>query len=178
VPWRDLRTGATIAAVCWQILQVVGGYVVSHQLHRASELYGTFGIVLGLIAWLFLQSEVTLYAAEVDAVLTRRLWPRSILPAAMAEPDEPAGTAAEGDPAVAAAVPGAGRDTDTATVAADEPAAETGNGAGGTERAAGEDRRHPLAVPAPRGHAERAQDVAPNGVAGWLSRARRVVGKR
>ena len=80
VPWRQLRTGAAIAAVCWQVLQVVGGYVVSHQLHRASELYGTFGIVLGLLAWLFLQAEVTLYAAEVDVVLARRLWPRSILP--------------------------------------------------------------------------------------------------
>jgi membrane protein len=80
VPWRELRTGAIIAAVSWQILQVVGGYVVSHQLHRASELYGTFGIVLGLIAWLFLQAEVTLYAAEADVVLARRLWPRSIMP--------------------------------------------------------------------------------------------------
>ncbi len=87
VPWRDLRIGAAIAAVCWQILQVVGGYVISHQLHRASELYGTFGIVLGLLAWLFLQAEVTLYAAEVDVVLARRLWPRSVLPA---KEDEPA----------------------------------------------------------------------------------------
>ena len=154
VPWRDLRTGAAIAAVCWQILQVAGGYVVSHQLHRASELYGTFGIVLGLIAWLYLQSEVTLYAAEVDVVLKRRLWPRSILPATMADPDEPAAGAA------------------------DEPAGETGNRAGGTEPAAGEDRPHPLAVPVPRGHDERAAGVAPSGAAGWLSRARRVVGKR
>jgi len=87
VPWRQLRTGAAIAAVCWQVLQVVGGYVVSHQLHRSSELYGTFGIVLGLLAWLFLQAEVTLYAAEVDVVLARRLWPRSVLPA---KPDQPA----------------------------------------------------------------------------------------
>jgi inner membrane protein YhjD len=81
VPWRDLRTGSAIAAVCWQALQVVGGYVVGHQLHRASELYGIFGIVLGLLAWLFLQAEVTLYAAETDVVLARRLWPRSVLPA-------------------------------------------------------------------------------------------------
>jgi membrane protein len=86
VRWRDLRVGAAIAAVCWQILQVVGGYVVSHQLHRASELYGIFGIVLGLLAWLFLQAEVTLYAAEVDVVLARRLWPRSVLPATAGQP--------------------------------------------------------------------------------------------
>jgi membrane protein len=88
VPWRKLRTGSAIAAVCWQVLQVAGGYVISHQLHRASELYGTFGIVLGLLAWLFLQAEVTLYAAEADVVLARRLWPRSILPA---NTDQPAG---------------------------------------------------------------------------------------
>ncbi|MGH3248868.1 MAG: YihY/virulence factor BrkB family protein [Trebonia sp.] len=86
VPWRQLRTGAAIAAVSWQVLQVAGGYVVSHQLQRASELYGTFGIVLGLLAWLFLQAEVTLYAAEVDVVLARHLWPRSILPATTNQP--------------------------------------------------------------------------------------------
>jgi membrane protein len=93
VPWRELRIGSAIAAICWQALQVAGSYVVGHQLHRASELYGIFGVVLGLLAWLFLQAEVTLYAAEADVVLARRLWPRSILPAKKDEPaqeDEPA----------------------------------------------------------------------------------------
>jgi membrane protein len=89
VPWRALRTGAAIAAVFWQFLQVSGGYIIGHQLHRASELYGTFGIVLGLLAWLFLQAEVTLYAAEADVVLARRLWPQSIVPAKPGAPAEP-----------------------------------------------------------------------------------------
>jgi YihY family inner membrane protein len=78
VRWRDLRIGAAIAAVVWQVLQFAGGYVVAHQLRRSSELYGVFGVVLGLLAWLYLEAQVTLYAAEVDAVLTRRLWPRSL----------------------------------------------------------------------------------------------------
>lgn len=78
VDWRDLRVGAGVAAVVWQILQLAGGYVVSHQLHRASSLYGTFGVVLGLMAWMYVQSEATLYAAEIDVVLVRRLWPRSL----------------------------------------------------------------------------------------------------
>ncbi len=78
VRWRDMLVGAAIAAVVWQVLQIAGGYVVSHQLSHASSLYGTFGVVLGLLAWLYLQAEVTLYAAEVDVVLVRRLWPRSI----------------------------------------------------------------------------------------------------
>jgi membrane protein len=97
VPWRSLRIGAAIAAVCWTILQLVGSYVIGHQLHRASELYGTFGIVLGLVAWLFLQAEVTLYAAEVDVVLARRLWPASLLPAKKDESPEEGEAAKDGE---------------------------------------------------------------------------------
>jgi YihY family inner membrane protein len=78
VRWHDLRIGAAISAVVWQVLQVAGGLVVTHQLHHANNLYGTFGVVLGLLAWLYLQAEVTLYAAEIDAVLVNRLWPRSL----------------------------------------------------------------------------------------------------
>jgi membrane protein len=80
VRWRDLLVGAVIAAFIWQVLQVAGGYVVSHQLQRANELYGTFGVVLGLVAWLYVQAEATMWAAEVDVVLARRLWPVSMLP--------------------------------------------------------------------------------------------------
>jgi len=98
VRWRNLRTGAVIAAVAWTILQLVGGLVVSHLLHRSSELYGTFGIVLGLLAWLFLQAEITLYAAETDVVLARRLWPRSLLPDKSDQPAEPSESAASGQP--------------------------------------------------------------------------------
>jgi membrane protein len=78
VAWRDLRVGAVAGAIVWQVLQLIGGYFVSHQLHHASSLYGTFGVVLGLLAWLYLQAELTLYAAEIDVVIVRRLWPRSL----------------------------------------------------------------------------------------------------
>jgi len=67
---------------------VFGGYVVGHQLNRASELYGTFGVVLGLLTWLFLQAELTLFAAEVDVILARRLWPRSITPGKADQADQ------------------------------------------------------------------------------------------
>jgi YihY family inner membrane protein len=80
VATRDLRLGAFTAAVAWQVLQLAGGYVVSHALHRSSELYGTFGLVLGLIAWLYLQAQITLYAVEMNVTAVRRLWPRSLFP--------------------------------------------------------------------------------------------------
>jgi membrane protein len=103
VAWRDLRTGAVLAALVWQVLLTVGGYVVTHQLHRASALYGTFGVVLGLLGWLYVQAVITLYCAEADVVLTRRLWPRSLrTPPAAPEPGpgpEPAQAPASGQPA-------------------------------------------------------------------------------
>jgi YihY family inner membrane protein len=80
VATRDLRLGAFTAAVAWQILQVAGGYVVAHFLHRSSELYGTFGLVLGLMAWLYLQAQITLYAVEMNVTWVRKLWPRTLFP--------------------------------------------------------------------------------------------------
>jgi hypothetical protein len=43
--------------------------------------------VLGLIAWLYLEAELTLYAVEINVVLTYRLWPRSIAPPPYTEQD-------------------------------------------------------------------------------------------
>jgi membrane protein len=87
VATRDLRLGAFIAAPAWQVLQLAGGYVVGHQLARASSLYGTFGIVLGLLAWLYLQAQITLYAVEINVTAVRKLWPRSLFPPPLTEQD-------------------------------------------------------------------------------------------
>ena len=80
ISWRQLRLGAVIGAVIWQVLQAIGGYLVAHQLAHASPEYGTFAIVLGLIFWLYLEAELTLYAVEANVVRAYRLWPRSIAP--------------------------------------------------------------------------------------------------
>ena len=75
----DLWPGACVAAVAWALLQGFGGYLVGHQLRHMSQVYGTFAVVLGLISFLYLGSEVVLYAAELNVVRARRLWPRSIV---------------------------------------------------------------------------------------------------
>ncbi|HCU93762.1 MAG TPA: ribonuclease BN [Actinobacteria bacterium] len=78
VSTRDLFPGALLAAVAWQILQLLGGYILGHQLARSSSLYGGFAVVLGLLAWLYLQAQITLYVVEATIVRARRLWPRSL----------------------------------------------------------------------------------------------------
>jgi membrane protein len=80
VTWREHFPGALAAAVVWQILQLLGGYIVGHQLSHNTSLYGFFGIVLGLLAWLYLQAQATLYAVEGATVHAHKLWPRSLAP--------------------------------------------------------------------------------------------------
>jgi len=78
VSWADLFVGAVLSAASWQVLQLLGGLIVGHLLRHSSAVYGVFGVVLGLLAWLFLQAQVTLYAVEVCTVRARKLWPRGL----------------------------------------------------------------------------------------------------
>ena len=80
VTTRELFPGALGSAVVWQILLLTGTYFVAHVLARTQSLYGIFGIVLGLLAWLYLQAQLTLYAVEASVVRARKLWPRSLAP--------------------------------------------------------------------------------------------------
>jgi membrane protein len=77
VPWRCLRGGAVAAAVLYEGLQTLGGYYVGHVLTNASNVYGTFALVIGLLSWIYLAAHITLLAAEGNVVATRKLWPRS-----------------------------------------------------------------------------------------------------
>jgi YihY family inner membrane protein len=79
VPTRQLLAGAVVGGLAWTALQAIGGYLVGHQLRHASEIYGFFATVLGLMSWIFLGARVLLYAAEANVVLARRLWPRSLV---------------------------------------------------------------------------------------------------
>ncbi len=80
VSWRAMFPGAVLSAASWQVLQLLGGVIVGRTLQHSSALYGVFGIVIGLLAWLYLQAQITLYAAEVCTVRAWRLWPRSLRP--------------------------------------------------------------------------------------------------
>ena len=88
VPTRSLVPGAILGGICWSLLQVLGAYLVGHQLRHASQVYGYFASVLGLVSWLFLGAQLTLYAAEANVVWARRLWPRSIVQPPLTDADK------------------------------------------------------------------------------------------
>jgi membrane protein len=75
VAW--LVPGAGLASIAWEILTLIGGAFVGHIAHSRSA-YGAFAVVLGVLAWLHLGAQATLYSAELNVVLARKLWPQAL----------------------------------------------------------------------------------------------------
>ncbi|MBV8988150.1 MAG: YihY/virulence factor BrkB family protein [Solirubrobacterales bacterium] len=75
---RDLWLGVVVAGVAWEILQIVGGYYIGHVLKNDSKNYAQFAFVLALLVWLHLGAQITVYACEINVVVLRHLWPRSL----------------------------------------------------------------------------------------------------
>src|SRR5690242_7071440 len=86
VPTRSLIVGAITGGIAWTVLQALAVPVVHHYTH-SDTVYGLFAIVLVLLAWIYLGAQIAVYAAEVNVVLTRQLWPRTIVQPPLAEAD-------------------------------------------------------------------------------------------
>jgi YihY family inner membrane protein len=87
VGWGDVLPGALLAAAAWGASVLVGGWLVDHWIRNASQAYGFFKIVIGLLTWIFLLAQVFVASAEVNVVRARRLWPRSLVDPPLGEPD-------------------------------------------------------------------------------------------
>ena len=76
---RQVLPGAILATVLWEILQHLGAFLVTHEIKKASDTYALFAIVLGTLVWLHIGAQATLYAAELNVVRVKRMWPRALL---------------------------------------------------------------------------------------------------
>ncbi|MDP9115731.1 MAG: YihY/virulence factor BrkB family protein [Actinomycetota bacterium] len=76
---RQTLPGATVAAVAWQLLQFFGTAYVGHVVKNATITNSVFALVLGLIAWIYLEALVVVLATEYNAVRALRLYPRALL---------------------------------------------------------------------------------------------------
>ncbi|GAB7184400.1 virulence factor BrkB [Kitasatospora sp. Ki12] len=88
VPVRALWPGCALAGPLFTLLQAFGALLVTHELRHAGQVYGFFATVIGLLSWLYLAAQITVYAADTNVVLARRLWPRSILQPPLTDADE------------------------------------------------------------------------------------------
>lgn len=77
--FRELLPGIALAALGLLVLQSVGGWYVDLTISNATSTYGTFALVIGLLSWFLVAAHVLLVSAEVNVVLSWRLWPRSLI---------------------------------------------------------------------------------------------------
>jgi YihY family inner membrane protein len=75
---RKLWAGAAITTVGLLAMQTLGGLIIKHELKNLNNLFGTFAVVLGLLFWLYLQTQFLVYAMEIDSVRVKKLWPRNL----------------------------------------------------------------------------------------------------
>ena len=77
--FRGAAPGGYTLAVLWRLLQIGGAWYVDRVLVDTSSMTKTFGLVLGLIGFLWIGAVMAVLAMEVNVVLARRLWPRALL---------------------------------------------------------------------------------------------------
>ena len=77
--WSELLPGSVFAAIGWFVVSVPGALYIQRTINRSEAVYADFAGVIGLLTFFFLASQVVIVGAEINAVLARRLWPRSLL---------------------------------------------------------------------------------------------------
>jgi uncharacterized BrkB/YihY/UPF0761 family membrane protein len=74
----SMTAGAIAGGVAFTALTVLGTSLVQHQLRNTSATYGALGSIIGVVVYLLLLAKLSIYAAELNPVLRRRLWPRAL----------------------------------------------------------------------------------------------------
>jgi uncharacterized BrkB/YihY/UPF0761 family membrane protein len=122
---RSLFPGSVAGAVGFTLVTTLGIGLLNHQLKNASNTYGAFGSVIGIVAFLLILAKLTLYAAELNPVLARRLYPRAM-----------SGEPTEADHRIDAALAQEARDSqDEAVETQSKPGVEPTTGAETSEEA-------------------------------------------
>jgi membrane protein len=71
-PWREVLPGAVIAGAIFEVLKIVGPYYLDSGRGNRNATFGTFAATAGLLISAYLLSQVTLLAAQLNAVLAER----------------------------------------------------------------------------------------------------------
>lgn len=76
--WRDVAVGGLVAGAAWELVQTLGSLYIAHELSHSTALYGSFGVIVAALAWIYLQALALVVAAEINVVRQQRLWPRAL----------------------------------------------------------------------------------------------------
>ena len=84
--WSTVVPGAAVAGTVWWLLTKLGGWYVEATM-PSSQSYGAIAGAIALLAWFYVQGQVTVLSAEINVVLKKRLWPRSLTGRNLTEAD-------------------------------------------------------------------------------------------
>ena len=73
-PWHSVLPGATLATAMWFVVTMIFGWYLQNYADY-SVIYGSLGVAIALLVWMYLISLVILIGAEFNAIL----FPRSTL---------------------------------------------------------------------------------------------------
>jgi len=76
---RDVLPGALLAGIAFWILQQLSSFIISGHLKNAQSTYGSFATVITMLWWFYLQAQLTMLGAQLNVVLKKHLWPRSLI---------------------------------------------------------------------------------------------------
>ena len=74
--WRQVRSGAVLAAVGFELLKLVGTFLIGRTTQN--PLYATFGVVVGLLVWMNFVAKLTIFAAAWTATQPYSLEPADL----------------------------------------------------------------------------------------------------
>lgn len=86
----QIMPGAVFAGVMQYGFQTLGATLVAQRIKGASDVYGTFATVIGLLTYFYALAQVLVFAAEINVVRAARLYPRSLFGGEPTEADEQA----------------------------------------------------------------------------------------
>ena len=70
-PWHNVLPGATLATMMWFFVTMIFGWYLQHYADY-SVIYGSLGVAIALLVWMYLISLVILIGAESNAILFPR----------------------------------------------------------------------------------------------------------
>jgi len=76
--FRDVLPGALLAGIGFWVLQTISGVILTRHMGGAQSTYGTFATVITMLWWFYLQAQLTLVGAQLNVVLHRQYFPRSL----------------------------------------------------------------------------------------------------
>ncbi|HEX8770164.1 MAG TPA: YihY/virulence factor BrkB family protein, partial [Acidimicrobiales bacterium] len=69
VGWKALLPGAILGAAGLEVLKLVGSIYVPYLIKSSSGLYGSIGVVFGILVWLLFFGKLLVYSSVLNVVL-------------------------------------------------------------------------------------------------------------